>query len=65
MLFQQFLCEFTYLRIPRNLSLKRSIRWKDIYITANIIYLVQELYLGDNIGQLLAAREVNCRHTLP
>ena len=64
MLFQQFLCEFNYLHIPRNLSLKRSIRWKDIYITANIIYLVQELYLGENIGQFLAAREVNCCHTL-
>ena len=32
----------------------------DIYITANIIYLVQELYLGDHIG----CREVSCHHTL-
>jgi len=32
----------------------------DIYITANIIYLERELYLGDHIGR----GDVSCHHTL-
>jgi len=41
-LFQQFLCEFTYPRIVILMEL-------GIYITANIIYLGRELCLGGRV----------------